>query len=103
MSPAEEPGWTRVTVPVVAASPGTVVTMTVRGAREVCLLGGGEPTCTTGAVTGWTVPVARAAEPLVVEVRHDALAWIGFALEALDRPGDVPADNQVDAILRTAG
>lgn len=103
VAPGEQPGWTRVTVPVVAASPGTVVTMTVRGAREVCLLTAGDPTCTTGAVTGWTVPGVSAAEPLVVEVRHDALAWIGFGLEAADRPDDVPTDNAVDAILRTGG
>ncbi len=103
VAPAARPGWTRVTLPVVATSPGTVVTMTVRGAREVCVLGAGEPGCTTGSPTGWSVPSLPAAEPVVVEVRHDALAWIGFALEALDRPDDVPADNQVDAILRPAG
>ncbi|GAB3072045.1 sigma-70 family RNA polymerase sigma factor [Nocardioides zeae] len=102
-APGPQPGWTRVTVPVVAASPGTVVTMSVRGAREVCLVGAGEPRCTTGPVSGWTVPALGAAEPLVVEVRHDALAWIGFGLEALDRPDDVPADNQVDAILHPGG
>ncbi|MFW6773798.1 sigma-70 family RNA polymerase sigma factor [Nocardioides sp. CPCC 205120] len=97
------PGWTRVTVPVTAASPGTVLTATVRGAQEVCRTGAGDDRCSTQRVVEWVDRLSPVDDTVVLDVRHDALAWLGLALTADDRPADRPEDNEVDAILRPVG